>query len=84
MNVLPVQVTETSTLTADARNCDVVVILIGVLLSVGSAETRLMHRSLPRLIVLNPVLVPPVHVERRERPLSAKVRIMGEKMAGKI
>jgi hypothetical protein len=30
-----------------------------LLLSVGPAETHLMHCSLPRLIVLNPILVPP-------------------------
>jgi hypothetical protein len=35
------------------------VCLIYLLLSVGPAESRLVHLSLSRLIVLNPVLVPP-------------------------
>jgi hypothetical protein len=55
-----------------------------LLFSVGMAETRLTHCSLPRLIALNSVLVPrsspeAIHVERRERLLLAKGGIMGEK-----
>jgi hypothetical protein len=54
-----------------------------LLFTVGMAETRLTHCSLPRLIELNSVLVPrsspeALHVEQRERPLLAKEGIMGE------
>jgi hypothetical protein len=56
---------------------------------VGSAETRLTHCSLPRLIVLNPVLFPrsspeALHVKRRERPLLAKVGNYGRETADQI
>jgi hypothetical protein len=55
-----------------------------LLLSVGPAESHLMHYSLPMFIVLTPLLVPrsspeALHVRWRERPLSAKGGSMGEK-----
>jgi hypothetical protein len=55
-----------------------------LLLSVGPAESLLTHCSPPRLIVLTPLYFPcsspeALHVRRRERPLSAKGGIMGEK-----
>jgi hypothetical protein len=61
-----------------------ILIEVLLLLSVGLAETRLTHCSIPRLIVFNPVLVPrsspeAFHVEQLQRPLSAKGGIMGEK-----
>jgi hypothetical protein len=52
-------------------------LLLLLLLTVGPMESRLVHCSLTRLIVLNPVLVSPsspepLHVRRRERPILAK------------
>jgi hypothetical protein len=38
---------------------------VKVLLSVGPAESRRMHCSLPRLIVLTPCFDSPVHLHRR-------------------
>jgi hypothetical protein len=53
-------------------------LLILLILFVGPAESRLMHCSLPRLILLTPLFGFPVHLqrrstsERRERPISTK------------